>query len=123
MFEGSEARAVRVVVGGRIITLGTGSLPTTVSWLLLISREHYLPIRSQPSVRQLGPADFSELSVRWRQADKTVLTSLMASPSMNNVNTPPLWKCLKKRNYLFFSMLVCQLNVLRAQAGGDVSEI
>ena len=33
MFEGSEARAVRVVVGGRIITLGTGSPPTYHSLL------------------------------------------------------------------------------------------
>ena len=59
LFEGSEAMAVMVVVGGRIITLGTGSLPTTVSWLLLISREHYLPIRSQPYSANSDPKDFS----------------------------------------------------------------
>ena len=58
MFEGSEAMAAVVVVGGRIITLGTVSLPTTVAWLLVISREHYLPIRSQPSLSQLRPERF-----------------------------------------------------------------
>ena len=50
------------------------------------------------------------------QGDNTVLTSLMASPSMNNEHSSSPGKCLKKINSVFFSILLWQLNVLRAQA-------